>query len=63
MDGFELVAEVRKKEPKMPVLNVSGYSGDKSSEVAEQDSEACFLAKPYDRRALAVAVRGALAMR
>lgn len=63
MNGLELVAAVRERHPAIPVLYISGYSDGRSSESAEQDSSAQFLAKPYDKAALATAVRRALAMR
>jgi PAS domain S-box-containing protein len=63
MNGLDLAAAVRKRDPLIPVLYVSGYSDASSSEAAEQDAEAQYLAKPYDRPALAAAVRRALAKR
>ena len=63
MNGLDLAAVVRRQNPAIPVLYVSGYSDGSSSESAEQDPEAQFLAKPYDNRALAAAVRRALAVR
>ncbi len=63
MNGLDLAAVVRQQNPAIPVLYVSGYSDGSSSESAEQDPEAQFLAKPYDNRALAAAVRRALAVR
>ncbi|MEN8196227.1 MAG: response regulator, partial [Pseudomonadota bacterium] len=61
MSGLELAAAVRKRDPMISVLYVSGYSDGSSSEPAEQDSDAQFLAKPYDKLTLAAAVRHALA--
>jgi PAS domain S-box-containing protein len=63
MNGLDLAAAARQQNPAIPVLYVSGYSDGSSSESAEQDPEAQFLAKPYNNRALAAAVRRALAMR
>jgi PAS domain S-box-containing protein len=63
MSGLDLAAAVRQQNPAIPVLYVSGYSDGSSSESAEEDPEAQFLAKPYDKQALAAAVRRALAMR
>ena len=61
MSGLDLAAAVRKRYPLISVLYVSGYSDGSSSESAEQDSDAQFLAKPYDKLALAAAIRRALA--
>lgn len=63
MSGPKLAAVVRERNPAMPVLYISGYSDGNSSDNAEQDADAQFLAKPYDRVALAAAVRRALALR
>lgn len=61
MNGLDLAGAVRSRYPELPVLYVSGYSDGSSSESAERDPTAVFLAKPYDRTALAAAVRKALA--
>ena len=60
MNGLDLVAAVRKRKPGISVLYISGYSDGNSSESAEQDTDAEFLAKPYDKQTLAAAVRCAL---
>lgn len=60
MTGLDLAGAVRERHPDMPVLYVSGYSDGSSSENAQRDPTALFLAKPYDRAALAAAVREAL---
>ena len=61
MNGLELAAAVRNRNPEIPVLYISGYSDGRSSETAENDVDAQFLAKPYDKLALAAAVRRSLA--
>ena len=61
MSGLDLAVAARKRDPLIPVLYVSGYSDDSSSESAERDPDAQFLAKPYDNLALAAAIRRALA--
>jgi len=63
LNGLDLAAAVRNRDPRIPVLYVSGYSDSSSSESAEQDADAEFLGKPYDKQALAAAVRRALATR
>jgi len=60
MNGLDLADAVRGRLPGIPVLYVSGYSDGSSSEGAQRDPTALFLAKPYDRAALAAAVRKAL---
>lgn len=61
MSGLDLVATVRARCPDIPALYISGYSDGESSDSAEKDSEAQFLAKPFDRQALAMAIRRSLA--
>jgi PAS domain S-box-containing protein len=61
MSGLDLAAIVRERRPDIPVLYISGYSDSESSNSAEKDTEALFLAKPYDRQALAMAIRRSLA--
>jgi PAS domain S-box-containing protein len=61
MSGMELAAAVRKRDPLISVLYVSGYSDGSASKPAEQNPDARFLAKPYDKPTLAAAVRRALA--
>ena len=61
MSGFDLAVAVRKRDPLIPVLYLSGYSDGSSSEFAERYPDAQFLAKPYDNPTLATAIRRALA--
>lgn len=63
MNGLDLSAAARNRKPGIPVLYVSGCSDGSSSDSAERDTDAVFLAKPYDKQALATAVRRALEMR
>jgi len=60
VNGLSLAAAVRKREPGMKVLFVSGYSESASANAAAKDPTAGFLAKPYDGAALASAVRKTL---
>ncbi len=59
MNGIALAAEVRQLYPKMAVLFVSGFSS-KLSATELQRLGANFVAKPYRKADLAVAVRAAL---
>jgi two-component system cell cycle sensor histidine kinase/response regulator CckA len=59
MTGVELAAQARERRPDLPVVFVSGYTGD--AEIAASDDPAtAFLAKPFDGDALLRAVRGTL---
>jgi PAS domain S-box-containing protein len=62
MSGVDLAAAIRDRDPQARILFVSGYSDSASSDAAEQDSASVFLSKPYDRSALARAVREAISM-
>lgn len=61
MSGLDLAVAVRKRDPLIPVLYISGHSDGCSSEFAERDPDVQFLAKPYDNPTLAAAIRRALA--
>ncbi len=56
MNGEEALRELRKLEPKIPVLVASGYSSDQLL-LEEQGPETDFLAKPYRRGTLLSAIR------
>jgi signal transduction histidine kinase/ActR/RegA family two-component response regulator len=58
MNGQQLAAELRTRHPGLPVVYMSGYSGD-AADRGGLDAEV--IAKPYDRARLASALREALA--
>lgn len=60
INGVDLAAEVRDRVPGMHILFLSGYSEGAAASEAENDPTAIFLAKPYERAALAGAVREAI---
>lgn len=59
MSGVELVVEARERRPGLPVIFVSGYTGD-ATIAGSDDPMTAFLAKPYDGDELLRAVRGTL---
>ena len=59
MNGMELAREIRRRRPHMPILLTTGYSGDAFKEAASEHINV--LRKPYEIRALDVALRAALA--
>jgi PAS domain S-box-containing protein len=61
MSGVELVEEVRRHLPTLPVLFISGYSTELKD--LPEDPRRRFLAKPFDGNALAEALRALLAAR
>lgn len=47
MTGMELLGEVKKKYPKMPVVLISGYSVDSMSQEYAEHKPDGFLSKPF----------------
>lgn len=60
MSGPELVSELRKLEPDIPIIAVSGVSGFKGRQCAESMQAARFLPKPFSVDALLKTVQQAL---
>lgn len=58
MDGLELVAEIRRRRPTLPVLLTSGFS--EAARERAQAQEVTILAKPYSIDALTDAIRRVL---
>ena len=59
MSGVELVVEARERRPGLPVIFVSGYTGD-ATIAGSDDPMTAFLAKPFDGDDLLRAVRTTL---
>ena len=59
MSGVELAVTARERRPELPVVFVSGYTGD-TSIAGSDDPATAFLAKPFDGDDLLRAVRGTL---
>ena len=57
VDGREVLAEVRKRHPKLPVILVSGYGPLLTNEHLDADAYTSFLGKPFQRRQLAEALK------
>ena len=60
MSGGELVREIQQSSPDIPVVFMSGYTGDDMTERGMLDSDSVFVQKPFTTQALASAVRTAL---
>ena len=58
--GFEVAEELRRHQPDLPVLFVSGYPEDDRVRDAVSSERAAFLQKPFDRDALLQTVRKSL---
>jgi CheY-like chemotaxis protein len=56
MSGHELVAEVRRRWPALPVLLLSGYAGADLGEAGLRGPHQGFLQKPYSPEVLAAAL-------
>ncbi|MGH7562075.1 MAG: PAS domain S-box protein [Gemmatimonadales bacterium] len=61
MSGRELADELRGDRPQLPVLFLSGYTGDEVMEAAGRGRRMAFLQKPYSPDALAAALDELLA--
>jgi PAS domain S-box-containing protein len=61
MGGPALIAEVRRRWPVLPVLFLSGYTGDELGDAALKGPHQSFLQKPYSPDALAAALDSLLA--
>jgi len=61
LNGFQLAREAMSRYPRMRILFTSGYVEASLAELAEFDTTAQLLKKPYRRAELAEAVRAALA--
>ena len=48
MDGLELLGEIRRVRPQLPVLMVTAYGDDDRKRRADELGAAAFLAKPVD---------------
>ncbi len=59
MSGVELAVAARERRPDLPVVFVSGYTGD-TTIAGSDDPATAFLAKPFDGDDLLRAVRGTL---
>ena len=59
MSGVELVVQARERRPELPVIFVSGYTGD-ATIAGSDDPMTAFLAKPFDGDDLLRAVRTTL---
>ena len=58
--GFEVLEEVARRRPGVPVVVITGYATADHAARAQQAGAAGFLAKPFEARELMDAVRGAL---
>lgn len=57
MGGLELLAALRKENPTLPVLLISGFFGDEISLVRALDRRTEFLQKPFNLKTLATALQ------
>ena len=60
MTGFDLAAWVRANRPEIPVVLTSGFAEDAAQNLAQDETAAAILRKPYSGDDLAAAIRGAL---
>lgn len=60
--GTEVAAQARRLRPNIPILYISGYSGDTVIDAKEHDSNIRLLKKPFATQQLAIQVRNALSL-
>jgi len=60
MDGPALIREVRRIDPAIKVIFISGYTEDSFRQRLDNDSEIHFLAKPFSLKQLAIKVKDVL---
>jgi two-component system cell cycle sensor histidine kinase/response regulator CckA len=57
MDGPELVKELRRRDPDIKVIFISGYAEETFRAELDQDEDVHFLPKPFNLRELAAKVK------
>ena len=60
MNGPAIAMEASERYPNLKVLFMSGYAGEAASRDAQLGPESVVLSKPFQRKELAKALRGAL---
>jgi two-component system, cell cycle sensor histidine kinase and response regulator CckA len=60
MDGPALIREVRRIDPAISVIFISGYTEDSFRQRLDSDGDIHFLAKPFSLKQLAVKVKEVL---
>jgi two-component system nitrogen regulation response regulator NtrX len=63
MDGLEVLAEIHKRWPDMPVVMISGHGDIETAVVALKNGAYDFLPKPFDTDRVLVSVKNALRFR
>jgi CheY-like chemotaxis protein len=61
MNGRELIGRLRLRRPDLPVLFLSGYTGDEVSDEVRAHPHQAFLQKPFSPEALAAVLEDLLA--
>jgi DNA-binding NtrC family response regulator len=63
MDGFELLAHIKENHPGIPVILITGYSGQYTPVKAMAAGAVRYLKKPFENTELVYALRSALESR
>ena len=61
MDGLQMLQEVKRRDPTLPVLMISGHGNLDTAVAAVREGAIDFIEKPFDDEALLSAIRCALA--
>jgi len=60
MSGSELIAEILKVRPGMPIILCTGYSTKVSAENASEKGISKYMTKPYSPKEMAITIREVL---
>ena len=63
IDGMQVLSQVRKDHPDLPVIMISGHGDIETAVVAVKQGACDFLPKPFDTDRVLVSVNGALRLR
>jgi two-component system nitrogen regulation response regulator NtrX len=63
LDGMQVLSELRKNHPNLPVIMISGHGDIETAVVAVKQGACDFLPKPFDTDRVLVSVKGALRLR
>ena len=63
LDGMQVLLQLRKDHPDLPVIMISGHGDIETAVVAVKQGAADFLPKPFDTDRVLVSVKGALRLR
>jgi len=60
IDGMELFAELKKEDPKLPVILITAYGSREAADEAVREGIADFITKPFKKERILISIRKAL---